>query len=515
MNRFKHLHVIGEGSFGVVYLAEEQKTKSLVAIKKMKRRYNSWEECMNLREVRSLRRLRNPFIIKLREVFREENQLHLVFDYMESNLFKHYSSKYKEQGKQIPEEFIRKTVYQTLKGIAHLHDKGFFHRDLKPENLLVDSNGDIKIADFGLAREIRSMPPYTDYISTRWYRAPEMLLKMPNYSHPVDIFAIGCIMAELYLEKPIFDGKSELDQLHKIFNILGDPGTNWKEGVNLSNKLGIQLAGKKEKDLKTIIKRACPQGINLLKKMFQLDPLKRGSAQSLLSHEYFRCFQKEKQIINENGFVGKVDTFKSEIDENRLSNLIDLKFKNVDIEKENTNNESEVSPSMRDFYSSRDENSLMENKSMTDEIEKIINQQDNLFFNKKKYTGMSSNLKKQNLNTQNFEYGARYKNLNMFSLGTNHSNNILSNPFGKESFKNTSKRATYNPYSLKKSLTHSKNLNIKNSKPFITNTTETILMKNKENLKQFSVKEKEEDLLPSYMRFMGGANSNSEFKFHF
>jgi len=91
-----------------------------------------------------------------------------------------------------------------------MHKHGFFHRDMKPENLLVN-DGDVKICDFGLAREIRSRPPFTDYVSTRWYRAPEIILKSPNYNSPVDIFALGCIMAELYLMSPLFSGNSEID----------------------------------------------------------------------------------------------------------------------------------------------------------------------------------------------------------------------------------------------------------------------------------------------------------------
>jgi serine/threonine protein kinase len=96
-----------------------------------------------------------------------------------------------------------------------MHKHGFFHRDLKPENLLIN-DGNVKICDFGLAREIRSRPPFTDYVSTRWYRAPEIILKANNYNSPVDIFALGCIMAELYLMSPLFCGSSEIDQLNKV-----------------------------------------------------------------------------------------------------------------------------------------------------------------------------------------------------------------------------------------------------------------------------------------------------------
>jgi protein kinase len=110
----------------------------------------------------------------------------------------------------MPERQIKGVIYQTLLGLEHMHKQGFFHRDLKPENLL--NTGDIvKIGDFGLAREIRSRPPFTDYVSTRWYRAPEILLRSTHYNSPVDIFALGAIMAELYMLRPIFPGNNETD----------------------------------------------------------------------------------------------------------------------------------------------------------------------------------------------------------------------------------------------------------------------------------------------------------------
>lgn len=104
-----------------------------------------------------------------------------------------------------------------------MHKHGFFHRDIKPENLLCMGPEMIKIADFGLAREIRSRPPYTDYVSTRWYRAPEVLLRSTNYNSPIDIWAVGCIMAELYTLQPLFPGRSEIDQIFRVTSVLGTP----------------------------------------------------------------------------------------------------------------------------------------------------------------------------------------------------------------------------------------------------------------------------------------------------
>ena len=511
MNRFKTLYVIGEGSFGIVYLAQENSSNNLVAIKKMKRKYNSWEECMNLREVRSLRKIRHQNIIKLREVFREENQLHLVFDYLETNLFKFYSSKYKEKSSTTPEIFIKKTILQTLQGLVHLHEKGFFHRDLKPENLLINNDGSLKIADFGLAREIRSMPPYTDYISTRWYRAPEMLLKMTNYSHPVDIFAVGCIMAELILQRPLFDGKSELDQLHKIFSVLGEPDSKWKEGQTLAANLGIQVSGKKGKDLGSVIPGASGQALDVLGKMFELNPLKRASAASLIGHEYFDAvrsksidnittedleYKSRRKYPNQNQFYQSPKNiyFKDlmamdlETLEEKMSSKNPKKSSGfVTKDQSSSLEKEEISPSMKDFYSSRDENSLMENKSITDEIEQIINQH-NKDYKKNKESDHPPVQKSS----------SPYSDFNLFS------------------FKKANTQLEKKPKLAQKNkfLNFCKDVQ-KNSKTTLHYDISSTKLKtqNKENLNSFGTTN--EEILPSYMRFMKNVNSQSDFKFHF
>jgi serine/threonine protein kinase len=514
MNRFKTLYVIGEGSFGIVYLAQENSSGQLVAIKKMKRKYNSWEECMNLREVRSLRKIRHKNIIKLREVFREENQLHLVFDYLETNLFKFYSSKYKEKAIKTPEIFIKKTILQTLKGLAHLHEKGFFHRDLKPENLLINNDGSLKIADFGLAREIRSMPPYTDYISTRWYRAPEMLLKMTNYSHPVDIFAVGCIMAELILQRPLFDGKSELDQLHKIFSVLGEPGANWKEGQSLAAKLGIQVSGKKGKKLSSVIPGASAKALDVLKKMFELDPLKRESATSLIGHSYFdevrinsrKSFKietenliekKNNRFISESPFYHSpkhvyfkdlmsmdLKTLEQKISSGnpkKRSSPFGQKDQSSSLEKE------EVSPSMQDFYSSREDNSLLENKSMTDEIEQIINQHNKDFQKKNKFKEPIKPIR------------PAYDNFNLFSF---------------QKSKNTLERDKFASKKDKKILNFCEDMKHSSKATLHSEiSSKNLTTQNKENMGSYGTSQ--DEILPSYMRFMKNVNSQSDFKFHF
>ena len=195
------------------------------------------------------------------------------------------------------ESQIKNIIYQIANGLAYMHKNGFFHRDMKPENLLIHSETDvIKIADYGLAREIRSMPPFTDYVSTRWYRAPEIILKSGSYNSPVDIFALGCIMAELYMLAPLFNGTNELDQLNKVVKILGTPPQSWKEGHQLAQKLNFKFPGNEKIPLKNIIYNASPEALDLIEQMLNYESHKRPTAQQILNHPYFTKRPTSKQF---------------------------------------------------------------------------------------------------------------------------------------------------------------------------------------------------------------------------
>ncbi|XP_049679965.1 serine/threonine-protein kinase MAK isoform X3 [Accipiter gentilis] len=219
MNRYTIMKQLGDGTYGSVLMGKSNESGELVAIKRMKRKFYSWDECMNLREVKSLKKLNHANVIKLKEVIRENDHLYFVFEYMKENLYQLM----KDRNKLFPESVIRNMMYQILQGLAFIHKHGFFHRDMKPENLLCIGPELVKIADFGLARELRSQPPYTDYVSTRWYRAPEVLLRSSIYSSPIDMWAVGSIMAELYTLRPLFPGTSEVDEIFKICQVLGTP----------------------------------------------------------------------------------------------------------------------------------------------------------------------------------------------------------------------------------------------------------------------------------------------------
>ncbi|NXG42567.1 ICK kinase, partial [Psilopogon haemacephalus] len=285
MNRYTTIRQLGDGTYGSVLLGRSIESGELIAIKKMKRKFYSWEECMNLREVKSLKKLNHANVVKLKEVIRENDHLYFVFEYMKENLYQLM----KERNKLFPESTVRNIMYQILQGLAFIHKHGFFHRDLKPENLLCMGPELVKIADFGLAREIRSRPPYTDYVSTRWYRAPEVLLRSTSYSSPIDIWAVGCIMAEVYTLRPLFPGASEIDTIYKICQVLGTPKKNdWPEGYQLSASMNFHWPQCVPNNLKTLIPNASSEAVQLMRDMLQWDPRKRPTASQALRYPYFQ-----------------------------------------------------------------------------------------------------------------------------------------------------------------------------------------------------------------------------------
>ncbi|KAG6546398.1 hypothetical protein Mapa_012138 [Marchantia paleacea] len=284
MERYKVMKQLGDGTYGSVWKAVNRQTNEIVAIKKMKRKFYSWDECMNLREVKSLRKLNHPNIVKLKEVIRENDELYFVFEYMEYNLYQMM----KDKDKLFPESKVRNWCYQVLQALAYMHRYGYFHRDLKPENLLVTKDV-IKVADFGLAREVRSRPPYTDYVSTRWYRAPEVLLQSSCYNAAIDMWAMGAIMAELFTLRPLFPGASEADELYKICTVIGPPNHHtWSDGMKLAASMNFHFPQCTSSHLSALIPTASPEAIDLMSAMCSWDPNKRPTAAQALQHPFFQ-----------------------------------------------------------------------------------------------------------------------------------------------------------------------------------------------------------------------------------
>ncbi|KAJ0964433.1 hypothetical protein J5N97_029555 [Dioscorea zingiberensis] len=267
---YKVIKEVGDGTFGTVWRAINKQNSEVVAIKKMKKNYYSWEECMNLREVKSLRRMNHPNIVKLKEVIREHNILYFIFEYMDCNLYQLM----KDRGKPFSEVEVRNWLWQS-----------------SAENLLVTKDI-IKIADFGLAREVSSKPPYTEYVSTRWYRAPEVLLQSSIYDSAVDMWAMGAIIAELLTLRPLFPGASEADEIYKICSIIGSPSyTTWAEGLQLADVINYQFPQFACVHLSALIPSASEDAINLISSLCSWNPRKRPTAAEALQHSFFQpCF---------------------------------------------------------------------------------------------------------------------------------------------------------------------------------------------------------------------------------
>ena len=297
MENYEIICRLGGGSFADVYKAIEKSTGEYVAVKVLKKKYTNWEECLELRETKSLKKLQEDGklskqkgidnIIKLKEMIfiKETGTLNLIFEYMEKDLFELMKQR---STTKFTENQIRNILYQVLQGLSFMHKYGFFHRDLKPENLLIIGDT-IKIADFGLAREIRSIPPYTEYVSTRYYRAPECILKSSNYNSRIDIWALGCIMAEMYLHpQPLFFGNNEKEVLYRICSVLGTPThAVWPEGMQQAKKYEIKFPNCPGTSLSQIIPSASKEAIELMYQMISWDPNKRATANNLLNHPFF------------------------------------------------------------------------------------------------------------------------------------------------------------------------------------------------------------------------------------
>ena len=372
---------LGGGSFADVYKALEKSTGELVAIKVLKRKYKKWDDCNELMECRSLQKLHNEStygkpgeenIIKLKQIIfiKKTGTLNLIFEYMETDLLELMKSR---EPKTLEENQIRDIMHQTLLGLSFMHKYGFFHRDMKPENLLLTRNK-LKIADFGLAREIRSVPPYTEYVSTRYYRAPECILKSTNYNSPIDIWGLGCIMAEMYTHpQPLFCGSNEKEVLFRICSILGTPTHDtWNDGIRQANIIGMKFPTCPGTDLEKVIPGASAEAIDLMKQMIQWDPNKRATAKNLLKHSFFT----NHTIDNYYYSSGNNDIIFGENSFKKFSNSNDRGRKNEikKHDKESNNNSSSNNDNNINGFGLDDNENFGNMLNESDGFDKLLNQ---------------------------------------------------------------------------------------------------------------------------------------------
>eukprot|EP00916_Digyalum_oweni_P011069 GHVL01018401.1.p1 GENE.GHVL01018401.1~~GHVL01018401.1.p1 ORF type:complete len:226 (+),score=23.18 GHVL01018401.1:24-701(+) len=216
-NKYERLEAIGEGTYGKVYKAKDRKNGQFVALKKMKLdQDDEGVPSTAIREAALLQELNHQSIVKLVDIICSRDYLYLVFEFLKSDL-KQYMRSFGYSTPLAP-EMVRSIMFQILNGVAFCHSHRFFHRDLKPQNMLIDEDGIVKLADFGLARAF-SVPlrTFTHEVVTLWYRAPEILLGCRNYALPVDIWSAGCVFYEMSTGVPLAPGDSEIDTLYKLF----------------------------------------------------------------------------------------------------------------------------------------------------------------------------------------------------------------------------------------------------------------------------------------------------------
>ncbi|XP_060100783.1 mitogen-activated protein kinase 12 isoform X2 [Heteronotia binoei] len=304
--RYRDLQPVGSGAYGSVCSATDRKNGTKVAIKKLYRPFQSELFAKRAyRELRLLKHMKHENVIGLLDVFTPDvslekfNDFYLVMPFMGTDLSKIMKHE------KLSEDRIQFLVYQMLKGL----------KDLKPGNLAVNEDCELKILDFGLARHTDS--EMTGYVVTRWYRAPEVILNWMHYTQTVDIWSVGCIMAEMITGKPLFKGNDHLDQLTEIMKVTGTPTQDFVQKLQSQDAKNYikSLPKVQKKDFAAILKYANPLAVNLLEKMLVLDAEKRITAAEGLAHPYFEGLQDPEEETEAEKYDDSYDNMDLPLDE--------------------------------------------------------------------------------------------------------------------------------------------------------------------------------------------------------
>jgi mitogen-activated protein kinase 1/3 len=287
--QYHFVKVLGRGAYGIVLQANERSTGRPVAVKRVDRIFQSVLDAKRiLREIRVLSRLKHENIANLLDVTASLDPSHfqavvVVMDLMDTDMFQILSS-----GQTLLVDHHRYFIYQLLRGLKYIHSGNVLHRDLKPANLLLNANCDLKICDFGLARVANVFDDLSEYVATRWYRAPEVLLNYPTYGTPIDVWSVGCILAELMLRRPLLPGQSTMNQLAIMNDVLGSPTEEDLEQCSnpKARRFMSQLPAKPVADFQTLFPGADPDEIDLTRRMLTWDPRNRITVEEALEHAF-------------------------------------------------------------------------------------------------------------------------------------------------------------------------------------------------------------------------------------
>lgn len=294
VTEFEEIEQIGEGTYGQVWMGRDKSSGEIVALKKV--RMDQEKEgfpVTAIRELKMLRSLRHENIVNLKEIVtgqnrnrarRNKHEIYMVFEYVDHDL----TGLMDTPSVQFSEAQVKTYVKQLLSGLWYCHEREVLHRDIKGSNLLIDNKGNLKIADFGLARTFNdNLKRYTNRVITLWYRSPELLLGAEEYGPEVDMWSVGCLIVELLTKRPLFPGKDEPEQLELIFQVLGTPTEeswpNWTQ-LSLSHMVkGMHYTPQLRENLGFLT----PKAIDLIELLLQLDPERRPSAGEALDHDWF------------------------------------------------------------------------------------------------------------------------------------------------------------------------------------------------------------------------------------
>ena len=305
-DQYEIIDPVGSGAYGVVVAAKdkaEESENNLVAIKKIEKAFEHKVFALRtLRELKIMRLLDHENVLSVKTILNPGSleafkEIYVVTELMETDLAQIIKS-----NQVLSDEHTQFFVYQILRGLKYIHSCGILHRDLKPRNLLVNSNCDLKICDFGLARAnipqlMTSSAQMTDYIATRWYRAPEVILSWKQYTAAIDVWSVGCILAELIRRKPLLPATSEQEQMHMITELVGNPDSKLINMIEDEDNrtFMMQLPKRRGQDFKEIFKGASnPDAIDLVKRMLIFDPTKRITIEEALAHPYMKNLHYEE-----------------------------------------------------------------------------------------------------------------------------------------------------------------------------------------------------------------------------
>ncbi|XP_058794558.1 cyclin-dependent kinase 5 [Phymastichus coffea] len=286
MQKYEKLEKIGEGTYGTVFKAKNRETHEIVALKRV--RLDDDDEGVPssaLREICLLKELKHKNIVRLYDVLHSDKKLTLVFEHCDQDLKKYFDS----LNGEIDLDVVKSFLYQLLRGLAFCHSRNVLHRDLKPQNLLINKNGELKLADFGLARAFGiPVKCYSAEVVTLWYRPPDVLFGAKLYTTSIDMWSAGCIFAELAnAGRPLFPGSDVDDQLKRIFKMLGTPTEEtWPEMTTLPDYRPFPQYHPTQ-GLAQVTPKLPPKGKDLLQRLLVCNPALRLSAEEAMAHPYF------------------------------------------------------------------------------------------------------------------------------------------------------------------------------------------------------------------------------------